>query len=242
MSVQYKVFILGDPSENPSAAAAVAKNKAMVVFISQSTHQSILQYEDKYGFIEQTHTKQNLFIDVGTYRNVVEFRVQNPTVHREALFKQARFDEIPSIIAEFENGTLTPTYDIFSGEVLDGSPELKKSVSKHLKIFMFVLTEFLEAGYYDLENKRKVQDWCICFSDPIMDYFINYFEIKTQSPDIPLVDEFLTNPQFRQMITESMLHVAAHYAVNHNIISHVELLNTSWSDTNIIKKIQSSLN
>jgi len=241
MSIQYKVFILGDPSVNPSAAAAVAKNKAMVVFISPSTHPSILQYEQKYGVIEQTHSIQNLFIDIDGYSNVIEFRVQNPMVHRDALFKQARLDEIPNIITEFEKGALAPTYDIFSGEVLDGSQELKKSVSKHLKIFMFVLTEFLEAGYYDLENKRKVQDWCICFSEPIMDYFINYFEIKTQSPDIHLVDEFLTNPQFRQMITESMLHVAAHYAVNHNIISHVELLNANWSDTKIIRRIQSSL-
>lgn len=229
MSVQYKVFIFGNPISEINA-----------VFISPST--SILQYEHKHGAIEQTHTTHNLFIDINTYSNVIEFRIQNPTVHRDVLFKQARLDQIPNIISEFEKGALTPTYDIFSGEVFEGSPELKKSVSKHLKIFMFVLTEFLDAGYYDLENKRKVQDWCICFSDPIMEYFIDYFEIKTQNPDIHLVDEFLTNPQFRQMITECMLHVASHYAINHNIISHIELLNANWSDTNIVKRIQDSLN
>jgi len=227
MSVQHNVFVLGNPVNTIDA-----------VFIPANS--SIQQYENKHGTIQQTNYIRNLFIDVNTYKDVIEFRIQNPTVHRDAIFKQSIMEEIPNMIAVFKNDSLTPTYDIFSGQRLK-SPDLRPSVSKHLNIFMFVLTEFLDAGYYNLENRRKVQDWCICFSDPIMEYFINYFEIKTQSPDIHLVDEFLTNPQFRQMITECMLHVAAHYAINNNIITHIELLNTNWSDTKIIKKIQYSL-
>ena len=86
----------------------------------------------------------------------------------------------------------------------------------------------MSAGYHKGENKRKVPDWCLCFGEPIMKYFINYFEIPTEAPDIGVVDQFLTTPQYREMITIQMMKFLANFAVNNDIVDPGNV--DSWYD------------
>ncbi len=81
----------------------------------------------------------------------------------------------------------------------------------HLNSFLEVLIEFINAGYHEEKNLQKIPDWCVTFTEPIMEYFIEYFEIKTEADDIFLVDQFLTTPEFRKMITELMAKVVSNY-------------------------------
>ena len=226
MSVTRNVFVF---SENPI-------NNVSATFISPNRqYKSLKQYEQDNGIIVEGNNIKNLFIDTYKYSDVVEFRINNPTIHRDAIFKRVNIGLVDEIVSDFTQGSLEASYDIFSGESVPA--ELRASVKKHMSIFLFTLSEFIDAGYYKFENKRKVEDWCICFSEPIMEYFIHYFEIKTQSPDIGIVDEFLTNPQFRHMITEAMLQVAAHYSINKGTVSPVDLIDKSWDDSAIVKKM-----
>lgn len=81
----------------------------------------------------------------------------------------------------------------------------------HLNSFLEVLIEFINAGYHEEKNLQKIPDWCVTFTEPIMEYFIEYFEIKTEADDIFLVDQFLTTPEFRKMITVLMAKVVSKY-------------------------------
>ena len=81
----------------------------------------------------------------------------------------------------------------------------------HLNSFLEVLIEFVNAGYHEEKNLQKIPDWCVTFTEPIMEYFIQYFEIKTEADDIFLVDQFLTTPEFRKMITVLMAKVVSKY-------------------------------
>ena len=54
----------------------------------------------------------------------------------------------------------------------------------HLDVFLEVLIEFINAGYHEEKNISKIPDWCITFTEPIMEYFIEYFNIETECEDI----------------------------------------------------------
>lgn len=88
-----------------------------------------------------------------------------------------------------------------------------KELKYHIDVFQEVLTHYLEAGYEQNKNLKKVPDWCVTFTEPVMEYFIEYFEIKTEADDIFLVDQFLTTPDFRRMITDLMLKVLSKYKI-----------------------------
>ena len=85
------------------------------------------------------------------------------------------------------------------------------AIKYHLNSFLEVLIEFVNAGYHEEKNLQKIPDWCVTFTEPIMEYFIEYFEIKTEADDIFLVDQFLTTPEFRKMITVLMAKVVSKY-------------------------------
>ena len=179
---------------------------------------SISQYEKNVGIIEETENVKNVFIDRGVYTSSVDFRIKNPTLPRDSVFIQTQ-QNIKDIMNMLKYNEDLGTYDIFSGkERVMIEPNENEDIDKNIKIFYYVMLQYMSAGYHKGQNKRKVPDWCVCFSEPIMKYFIHYFEILTEAPDIGVVDQFLTTPQFREMITIQMMKFMANYAVNNNIV------------------------
>ena len=118
-------------------------------------------------------------------------------------------------------------------------PKENDDVVKHIKIFYYVLLQYMSAGYHKGQNTRKIPDWCICFGEPIMKYFIHYFEIPTEAPDIGVVDQFLTTPQYREMITIQMMKFMANYVINNNMIDPADV--ESWYDMRLWMSVKNKI-
>lgn len=189
---------------------------------------SIQQYEENTGDIEESEDVKNVFVDRGIYTSAVDFRVNNPTLPRESLFIKSDLS-IVKILKSIKDNRIVNGHDIFSAKsTLGYSDEQVDDIEKHVKIFFYIMLQFMNAGYHKGKNLRKVPDWCLCFSEPIMKYFIHYFEIPTEAPDIGIVDQFLTTPQFREMITIQMMKFMANYVINNEIIEPNKV--ESWYD------------
>lgn len=179
---------------------------------------SITQYKKTIGDIEESDENKNIFIDRGVYSSSLDFRIKNPTLPRESIFIQTD-ESVAKILNKLKNNEEIEKYDIFSAkDTTDLEENELTDLKQNMKIFYYIMLQYMSAGYHKGQNKRKIPDWCLCFSEPIMKYFLHYFEILTESPDINVVDQFLTTPQYREMITLQMMKFMANYLVNNKII------------------------
>ena len=137
-----------------------------------------------------------------------------------------------------KEGDIFGFYDIFSGKHLgELMTDDYLDTKKHIKILFYIMLQYMGAGYHKGLNLRKIPDWCVCFSDPILKYFIKYFDIETESPDISIVDQFLTTPQFREMITIQLMKVMANYVINNQLVDIRDV--ESWYDIKTWIKMKS---
>lgn len=236
MDIKYNFFIFVDYVPMNITKGAIYISPYGEDFVN--IFRSIKQYEDNVGKISEDDFTKNIFVDRGQYENVIEFRVENPYIPRDCLFLKTD-DSIKKITDKLKSGVNLKPYDIFSGKSISNITLDEQLASKnYLKVFFYVMLQYMNAGYHIRQNRKKIPDWCVCFSESVMEYFIQYFEIKTQSEDITVVDEFLTNPQFREMITNQMMKVLANYIINNKISRPSEI--TSWQDINVWIKLKNS--
>jgi len=198
---------------------------------------SISQYENTVAKIEENDFNRNIFVArTDTFNSSVEFRISEPTIPRDCIFIRTD-DSLMKLIKQVKDNDIY-TYDIFSGKSKEGIDiDDEMEVKKQIKLLFYITLQYMSAGYHERNNKKKIPDWCLCFGEPILRYFIEYFEIKTQSPDIPHEDEFLTNPQFREMMTKQLLKLMANYVVNNKIVDISEV--KSWYDIKLWLSIKS---
>lgn len=200
---------------------------------------SLSQYEKNVEKIEETEDMKNIFIDRGMYSSSVDFRIKNPTMPRDSVFVQTN-QSVPVILNKIKYEEDLQLYDIFSGKQRGPiEPNENDDIDKNIKIFYYVMLQYMNAGYHKGQNKSKIPDWCICFGEPIMKYFIHYFEISTEAPDIGVVDQFLTTPQYREMITIQMMKFMANYVVNNELVDTEDV--ESWYDIKLWMSIKNKI-
>lgn len=226
MDIKYNFFMFVDfvPMNIIKGVIYISKYGEDYVNIFRSTE----QYEKTVEEINETDFNKNIFIDRGVYDSVISFRINNPDLPRDSRFIKTDLP-VKTILKKLNEGDTFGFYDIFSGKQLgEMMSDDYLDARKHIRILFYVMLQYMIAGYHKGLNQRKIPDWCVCFSEPIMKYFIKYFEIETESPDITIVDQFLTTPQFREMITTQIMKVMANYAINNRIadIKNIE----SWYD------------
>ena len=229
----YKFIIFTDsiPTKAPKDSVIIFQGGG-----GSNVYTSMEQYIEQKGDIEEHILHRNVFVARGdTFPSSIDFRISEPNIPRDSIFVKSE-ETIEDILRDIKKDSLK-TYDIFSGGNIDGFE--KKTIVKQIKILFYITYNYMSAGYHLGKNDRKIPDWCICFSDPILEYFIAYFEIPTESPDITVVDQFLTTPQFRKMVTIQFLKVLSNYSINNHLIdiSKVE----SWENMRmwegILKKL-----
>ena len=203
-----------------------ASDVKIVVISRASKYRSLDEYQ-KSNTIDESDDTKNLFIDVDRYGTAMEFRVMNPTAPVDSIF--IKTDNVHAAVNAFKADKLSPSYDIFKGESIDKLPSGEQDqVKRYMATLTYRMLMYMSAGYHKFENTKKIDDWCVCFYDPIMLYFVHYFGIHSQCEDISIVDEFLTNAQFRHMITLELMKVVAHYAVNNKLLDVTKV--HSWVD------------
>ena len=97
----------------------------------------------------------------------------------------------------------------------------------------------LEAGYLEKKNYKKIDDWIISYEEPILKLIKVYHEITTSNPSIDFEEEYLINPQFREMNLLIIMKVLANFMVNNNIIKLEEVSKLgSWEEKEVWKKLR----
>lgn len=126
-------------------------------------------------------------------------------------------------------------YPIFSGEKMEKFPrEVKLEILGNIIKLSKVLYQMIEAGYFELKNITRIDDWIITFQEPILDIFIRYHEYPTSAPDMTTSDEFIINPEFRRNVGIGLMRIISNFIVNNKLVSKKDTTNyESWEDINL---------
>ena len=159
---------------------------------------------DYYG----PFTENDVFIS-NKYETPLECRLDNLEIPRESLVIVQ--DEIKGDLEKYRKFD----YDFFMGGEVKYDMDV---IEKYMYILIEVTKHMVKAGYFIEENREKIPDWIVTFHEPILKMFLIYCGIETSCEDIDITDEFLDNPQFRQMITETLMKITSNFLVNNKNI------------------------
>ena len=180
------------------------------------------------------------------FRFPLEVRLQNPEIPYSVVVVCNPVGEISETVDDKQREL---DYNIFSGEkmssIIDG--DHRDSILATMKIITNVTIEFMTAGYHlyndeeddSVYNKKRIPDWIINFQYPVLRMFRLYYGIVTSCEDIAFADEFLDNPQFRQMITDVMMRLVANFAATNLDLQDLssDEVPINWTELNTYIKI-----
>lgn len=168
-------------------------------------------------------------------KSPLEFRLRFPNAPRGTPLLTTQNYNIDQILDKSE--LKKEDYDIFSGNLVEAKD--KSLILENIKLLSEISYQMFEAGYMDLENNKKIDDWIISFQEPILQLFVNYTKIETSNPTFTVEDEFLDNPVYRKTILLGMLRVLANFIVNNNYITIEEVSKLgTWTDYDTWKKLK----
>lgn len=104
-----------------------------------------------------------------------------------------------------------------SAVVLGTKGDNKKVEKKEYAKVVSIIYQMLNAGYHSGKNKKKIDDWIIHFTDPLLQEYLTEYKVKTSAPDKTVTDEFLENPQFRKVILDMFIVTASNYGAENKL-------------------------
>tara|TARA_R110001592_G_scaffold18816_14_gene77830 strand:- start:27990 stop:28727 length:738 start_codon:yes stop_codon:yes gene_type:complete len=156
------------------------------------------------------------------HENPLQLRLQEPVIPRRSIVIAG--DEIDledALINKFQYEE--DDYKIFSGDPVPLEEYYRILVFENIGILVNSLYQMLNAGYLDLINVDKLDDWILTFQEPILDIFIRYHRLETSALDISTTDEFLINPEFRKTICIMLMKIVSNFIMNNGIINDSDL-------------------
>ena len=192
-------------------------------FPSLEKYLEIVEKHYIYDFTKN-HLNNQYFSDSDTFifrveSTPLEFRLKQPLIPKKSLVivdKKKKIDEIIKNKYEYTE----QDYDIFSGESIKKySKSMKLKILTEIVLLSKVMYQMIDAGYLEMKNKDRIDDWIVLFQEPILDIFLRYHKIGTSASDIPTSDEFVINPQYRKMICINIMKVVSNFIVNNDYIT-----------------------
>ena len=209
------VVTIGEDSDFETLSEYLVKEKNFNYFDLCKNHLDEVYFEDSNTFISFSNNSP------------LQLRLQEPFIPNDSLVIVSKNKKDLTKIMENPYTLEAEDYKIFSGEKVKSSNI--KEISFYMSTLMEVADEMLEAGYLEMENKKKISDWMITFQEPIMDVFIRYHRFTTSAKDFDTKEEFLINPQFRKVILISILKILANFIVSNQLLTKKDLKNLdSW--------------
>jgi hypothetical protein len=226
---------MGETFINPNAEESHESYTSIKRYLKENP----IEVKSMNDFVEDDEIR-HICIDRGMFETGVDFRIEMPYFPRNTVFVKSKLS-IERILKDIEEGKSSEIpYDIFSAESIKNlKPKEKKAVKSHMVVLLKALVNFMNAGYHKGLNERKIADWCANFHDPVFVYFFYFFEIKTEIKIIDIRDQFLTTPQFREMITNTIMKFVANFSVNNGLIDPSEV--PSWMLFEVWGKIMDSI-
>lgn len=177
-------------------------------------------------------SEEDCFISL-VHKNPLDLRLKEPLIPRKSLVIARKKLNLNDALKN-KDSFRDQDYDIFSGDMIDETIEYKRFINENIKFLQEVLYNFLEAGYLELENNKKIEDWIVTFQEPILDLLIRYHRLETSAPDISTPNEFLINPEFRKTICIMIMKIISNFLVNNKMIKSKTLKNySSWQDKDL---------
>ena len=96
---------------------------------------------------------------------------------------------------------------------------MKLKILTEIILLSKVMYQMMNAGYLEMKNVDRIDDWIILFQEPILDIFIRYHKIGSSAKDIPTSDEYVINPQYRKMICVTLMKILANFIVSNGYAS-----------------------
>lgn len=202
---------------------------------------------DPYDF-EKSHlnvsyfSEEDLFLSL-KHSNSLELRLQEPLIPGKALvICDKDLDLEDAIVGKFNFEE--QDYPIFSGEKIESeiSKDHREMIVSTMIQLNDILSQMIKAGFLDLKNKDKIDDWIISFQDPLLQIFIRYHKLESSASDITITDEFLINPEFRKTICLMMMKILANFLVNNSYIKIRKVREyKSWKDKKLWSYIKNDI-
>ena len=105
-----------------------------------------------------------------------EFRLLFPNTPRGVVLVTTKNYNIDQILNKKDNKK--EDYDIFSGELVEAND--KTLILENIKLLSEICYQMLEAGYMDLENNKKIEDWIVLFQEPLLQLFYQLLSIRNK--------------------------------------------------------------
>lgn len=181
----------------------------------------------------------------------LDFRLEYYNIPYDALVITTKDDDLENVLKEINQ---PEDYSIFSGQEIEAiKKETKVSILKSFKILVNVMYQMMDAGYLEHKNYKKIDDWILSFEEPILKLFKIYhgFEkvdlneatklltVGTSNPSVDFEEEFLINPQFRQMLTIMLMKIISNFIINNNMVT-LETVSElgDWQDKEVWQKLR----
>ena len=145
-------------------------------------------------------------------------------------------------------------YAIFSGKKMEvAKKDTKIAILKSFKLLVDVMYQMIEAGYLERKNFKKIDDWIPSFEEPILKLFKIYHKIQiidvneptgermigTSNPSFDFEEEFIVNPQFREMLTVMLMKIISNFVIKNDMITSKEVAEMGdWKDQEVWKKLR----
>lgn len=171
----------------------------------------------------------------------LDFRLDNYTVPYDALVITTDNPDLSEVVSEKnEEENYLEDYRIFSGNQMEViKKDSKIAIVKSMKLLSDIMYQMMEAGYLEKKNFKKIDDWIISYEEPLLKLLKTYLQIETSNPSVGFEEEFLINPQFREMNLLVIMKILANFMVNNNIID-LETVSKlgSWEEKEVWKKLR----
>ena len=182
--------------------------------------------------------EEDIFISF-EYKTALEFRLEFFTIPSKSLVITSSTKNIIEVL-EDKDLNYNNDYAIFSGAKIESlNSEVKQKTLETIKFLSDVMYQMLEAGYFINKNFKKVDDWIVSFEHPILKIFKIYHIIETSNPSIDFEEEFLINPQFRQMLVEMIMKIIANFIINNEFTTAESIAKFgNWKDIEMWRKLK----
>jgi hypothetical protein len=217
-----EIIFIGKDGDFPSLEKYLEKEKGYNIYDFTKNHLNIQYFSDGDVFISREGITP------------LDIRLKEPVIPRKSLVIVEPKKKFETIIENKYEYTKTD-YDIFSGDsIKDFSKNMKLKILTEIVLLSKVMYQMMRAGYLEMENKDRIDDWIVLFQEPILDIFIRYHKIESSAKDIPTSDEFVINPQYRKMICLTLMKILANFIVNNNYVKVEDVSQyESWENPDI---------
>lgn len=225
-----EVIFISKDGDFPSLEKYLEKEKNHYIYDFTKNHLNIQYFSDADTFISREDSIP------------LETRLKEPLIPRKSLVIVEKKKKLTEIIENKYDYT-EQDYDIFSGEsIKDFNKNVKLKVLTEIVLLSKVMYQMMKAGYLEMKNVDRIDDWIVLFQEPILDIFIRYHKIGSSAKDMPTSDEFVINPQYRKMICTTIMKIISNFIVNNNYITLDDISKfESWENPEMWKYLKENV-